>query len=482
MRKRTTSCSRLLVLLLTLMGCITQAHADHYPLTWNFEGSANRDYTKVENADGSITFTTTTNDPFAEFMGVPKESIGDLSPDYLCFDYQLDQDIPGGFQVWAMWEGSTNETYGLKATNGEWQVAYVPLINGNDRTNTSWLFGNNNVLTIRFDLGNVPGVNLTIKNPRLQEAEPYQLEFDKGNEHTETIANADGTIDVRTTGNDGFIFLKGLTHSLSLKENVLRYEYQMEKDIPFGIYVFGLEQWKQSSDGSCYATQGDEWKVMYVDLDNLVNNGWGNTGDYLRLDFGEVIGNNIKLRNITLCEAPQSQTMSAAGYATIFDADKSITLSGNVKAYSGIVKGNYVALNEESNSIPQGSAVLLQGRGGEKFYVEQASTANTIANNDLLGSDGTIACGSNIYVLAFKDDIIGFYATNEGGYVPAGKAYINTTAEVKGLMLGDGHGETAIHQLSAKQDGTNVIYNLAGQRVTRMQKGINIVNGKKIIF
>ena len=114
--------------------------------------------------------------------------------------------------------------------------------------------------------------------------------------------------------------------------------------------------------------------------------------------------------------------------------------------------------------------------------MEQASTANTIANNDLLGSDGTIACGSNIYVLALKDDLIGFYATNEGGYVPAGKAYINTTAEVKGLMLGDGDGETAIHQLSSKQDGTNVIYNLAGQRVTRMQKGINIVNGKKIIF
>ena len=335
---------------------------------------------------------------------------------------------------------------------------------------------------MRFDLGKVPGVNLTIKNPRLQEAEPYQLEFDKGNEHTEAIANADGTIDVRTTGNDGFIYLKGLTHSLSLKENVLRYEYQMEKDVPFGIYVFGLNQWKQSSECSCYATQGDEWKVMYVDLDNLVNNGWGNTGDTLRLDFGEVIGNNIKLRNITLCEAPQSQTMSAAGYATIFDADKSITLSGNVKAYSGIVKGNYVALNEESNSIPQGSAVLLQGRGGEKFYVEQASTASTIANNDLLGSDGTIACGSNIYVLALKDDIIGFYATNEGGYVPAGKAYINTTAEVKGLMLEDCDDETAIHQLSSKQDDTNVIYNLAGQRVTRMQKGINIVNGKKIIF
>ena len=26
------------------------------------------------------------------------------------------------------------------------------------------------------------------------------------------------------------------------------------------------------------------------------------------------------------------------------------------------------------------------------------------------------------------------------------------------------------------------IYNLAGQRVSKMQKGINIVNGKKVLF
>lgn len=482
MRKRTTSCRKILILLLSLLGSITQAHADDYPLTWNFGGSANSQYTKMENADGSITFTTTGNDPRAEFMGVPISSVGGLSPDYFCFDYKLDQDIPGGFQVWAMWAGSTQDTYGLKATNGEWQVAYIPLIKDGDRTNTSWLFENNNTLTIRFDLGYVSDVNITIRNPRLHEAEPYQLEFDCGNKHVEATANTDGTIDVHTTGNDGFIWLKGLTHCLSLKEKFLRYEYQMEKDIPSGIMAFGLSQWKQTPDYSCYGTQGDEWKVMYIDIDNLVNGGWGSTGDYLRVDFGEVAENHIKLRNITLCEAPQSYTMSKACHATIFDADNHITLSGNVKAYSGIVKGHYVALNEESNTIPQGNAVLLQGQKEENFYAEKASSANTIANNDLLGSDGTIACGSNIYVLALKDDVIGFYATNEGEYVPAGKAYISTTAEVKGLLLGEGDSETAIHQLPNIQNTTDVIYNLAGQRTTRMQKGINIVNGKKIIF
>jgi hypothetical protein len=32
-----------------------------------------------------------------------------------------------------------------------------------------------------------------------------------------------------------------------------------------------------------------------------------------------------------------------------------------------------------------------------------------------------------------------------------------------------------------QEEGVKTIYNLAGQRLTKMQKGINIVNGKKVL-
>ena len=43
--------------------------------------------------------------------------------------------------------------------------------------------------------------------------------------------------------------------------------------------------------------------------------------------------------------------------------------------------------------------------------------------------------------------------------------------------------EDSIEQIPESQFGKdNVIYNLAGQRLVKMQKGINIVNGKKIFI
>lgn len=41
---------------------------------------------------------------------------------------------------------------------------------------------------------------------------------------------------------------------------------------------------------------------------------------------------------------------------------------------------------------------------------------------------------------------------------------------------------TAISDITAdKAEGNGAIYNLAGQRVEKMQKGINIINGKKYV-
>ena len=40
---------------------------------------------------------------------------------------------------------------------------------------------------------------------------------------------------------------------------------------------------------------------------------------------------------------------------------------------------------------------------------------------------------------------------------------------------------TAISDVKAEVASDNVIYNLAGQRMSKLSKGINIVNGKKII-
>ena len=41
---------------------------------------------------------------------------------------------------------------------------------------------------------------------------------------------------------------------------------------------------------------------------------------------------------------------------------------------------------------------------------------------------------------------------------------------------------TSINSLKVLKDSKAVIYNIAGQRLQKMQKGVNIVNGEKIFF
>jgi hypothetical protein len=86
-----------------------------------------------------------------------------------------------------------------------------------------------------------------------------------------------------------------------------------------------------------------------------------------------------------------------------------------------------------------------------------------------------------MYILANGADGVGFYKAE--GTIPAGKAYFQSTSGVKAFFF-DGDDATGISLMedgrSQMEDGA--IYNIAGQRIQKMQKGINIINGKKVLF
>ena len=73
---------------------------------------------------------------------------------------------------------------------------------------------------------------------------------------------------------------------------------------------------------------------------------------------------------------------------------------------------------------------------------------------------------------------VGFYLA-DGGTIKAGKAYLESESGVKAFYF-TGEDATSIADIE-KTVENGAIYNLAGQRVGKMQKGINIVNGKKIL-
>ena len=101
--------------------------------------------------------------------------------------------------------------------------------------------------------------------------------------------------------------------------------------------------------------------------------------------------------------------------------------------------------------------------------------------NDLKASSGITADGRQ-YVLANVDDVVGFYKVYSGESIAAGKAYIEVEAasDVKCFTFGSDDA-TSVEGIQDPEVTADAIYNIAGQRLNRMQKGINIVGGKKIL-
>ena len=159
--------------------------------------------------------------------------------------------------------------------------------------------------------------------------------------------------------------------------------------------------------------------------------------------------------------------------------------------------------------IPRGTAVVVKGTPGcvYRFYVASPTAGNPKPHDgsDLKGTDKAemTTGGTYYYALSLnpKNEVnsVGFYWMNwsyieEDGksIVVGGKPFINGAHKAY-LALDEqpaGHeikNHFLFNEISSgvenveQEEGVKTIYNLAGQRLTKMQKGINIVNGKKVL-
>ena len=201
---------------------------------------------------------------------------------------------------------------------------------------------------------------------------------------------------------------------------------------------------------------------------------------------------------------PVSVTISAAGYSTLYYGTKNLTVPTGMEAYTVKVT-TQVERSTTYNAgdvIPAGTGVVLKAAQGTYEFAVAAEAGAQDANNMLRGNDvkATTTGGTYYYALTLDKNKQnpGFYwMVENGGAYQAGahKAYLaldKTFAElaegsetgVKGFLALPGDGiVTGIEAMDNGQwtmDNAE-IYNLAGQRVKKMQKGIYVVGGKKVM-
>ena len=185
-------------------------------------------------------------------------------------------------------------------------------------------------------------------------------------------------------------------------------------------------------------------------------------------------------------------------YMTLF-LNYAVKVPTGVTAYavSGVENGE-LTLTSVGDVIPENTPVIIEGEAGNYPFVYAASVAAYAETNLLKGTwyDCNVAptSGCDAYIMALDKEndriVMGKALLNANGGTTqfknrANKAYLELpTAQAAGAPMfsfGRGEGTTGIENSELNIENPAFIYDLLGRRVKKMEKGIYIVNGKKVI-
>lgn len=197
----------------------------------------------------------------------------------------------------------------------------------------------------------------------------------------------------------------------------------------------------------------------------------------INMDFGySVLAEVGDVANTTL-------NISDALYGT-FCAPFTVALPESVTAsIITAANGNELVFEPVAgNVVLANTPVLVEASAAESLSVSGVYAKGTPVAGLLTGVYENTPAPVGSYVLQNLDKV-GFYLVAEGNQptVGANRCYLTVPAAgVKAFFLNGGDA-TGISGVDANVDANEAIYNLAGQRINKLQKGINIINGKKIL-
>ncbi len=198
---------------------------------------------------------------------------------------------------------------------------------------------------------------------------------------------------------------------------------------------------------------------------------------------------------VTAALGSQSVAVGEAGMATFCPSiGLDFSSSTDIDAYKAVIDEteNMVVLSRVE-SVAKGEGVLIYSvNGGEATEdIPQAIGLVKAEDNAFVGTLETITVNQTAndytnYVLSKEENVVGFFkASTSGTRVVAGKAYlpVPTAVASKGVtfMFDDIESGISIINIHNPETFTEGIYNLNGQRISAPQKGVNIINGKKVI-
>ena len=182
--------------------------------------------------------------------------------------------------------------------------------------------------------------------------------------------------------------------------------------------------------------------------------------------------------------------------ATVMTLANSAGSNTGFDSNTGVLSLYFVEANQIEAGVPYIVKWPEVGSNLVNPVFESVTIENEVpADNSIISADGTVSFAgiyspASLFTADHTNYYLGadnklYYPSRENFQLRAFRCYFhlnNPSLPVKGFVLGfddDATGIDAIDHSSLTIDHS--IYNLAGQRLNKAQKGINIINGKKIL-
>jgi hypothetical protein len=243
-------------------------------------------------------------------------------------------------------------------------------------------------------------------------------------------------------------------------------------------------------EAATYASEnkglGWEYRVLTFTSDgttpiNLTFNWITSSQNWASLDDIELYAKNASVA---------TKLISAAGWATYcspyaLDFTKSIDNLEGAYFVTGAEGDDYLTLELVSGTVPAGTGLLLESTTeGTEVTVNipvAASSITDVSANKLVGVTANTTIDPYEGYVLMAEPKVAFYWNENAFTVGANTAYLPADFAGKAPAAFQFITEvTGISEVNAEA-ASGEIYNLAGQRVSKLQKGLYILNGKKIL-
>lgn len=178
----------------------------------------------------------------------------------------------------------------------------------------------------------------------------------------------------------------------------------------------------------------------------------------------------------------ESKTLNGYGYATYASQNAlDFTNASDFSAWTITgINGTEITFSQIEGSAPAGTGLFLMGEANGSVTMTSATGASALTGNLLEGIIADKIITANQYFGLKGNE---FRPVN-AGTIPAGKALLpaGEVSDVKAFTFRFIDPTTGIAETkTVSAEEAAAIFNLAGQRLQKMQKGINIVNGQKVL-